>query len=69
MKMEDWINKLDSFLAVSDKKILTNSGKVSHNKAVEKAKIEYDKFRKDEDKKYLSDFDKEMKRLIGKEDK
>lgn len=69
MKMEDWINKLDSFLAVSDKIILTNSGKVSHNKAVEKAKIEYDKFRKDEDKKYLSDFDKEMKRLIGKEEK
>ena len=69
MKMEDWINKLDSFLSVSNKEILTNSGKVSHNKAVEKAKIEYDKFRKDEDKKYISDFDKEMKRLIGKENK
>ncbi|MDP8204603.1 MAG: virulence RhuM family protein [Candidatus Tenebribacter mawsonii] len=69
MKMEDWINKLDSFLKVSDKEILTNSGKVSHNKAIEKAKIEYDKFREDEDKKYISDFDKEMKKLIGKEDK
>jgi len=69
MKMKDWINKLDSFLTVSEKEILTNSGKVSHNKAIEKAKIEYDKFRKDEDKKYISDFDKEMKRLIGKESK
>ncbi|NQT65422.1 MAG: virulence RhuM family protein [FCB group bacterium] len=67
MKMEDWINKLDSFLTVSEKEVLKNSGKVSHQKAIEKAKIEYQKFRKDEDKKYISDFDKEMKRLIGKE--
>ena len=69
MKMGDWINKLDGFLAVSNKEILTNSGKVSHNRAIDKAKIEYDKFRKEEDKKYISDFDKEMKRLIGKDDK
>ena len=69
MKMGDWINKLDSFLSVSNKEILTNSGKVSHNRAIEKAKIEYAKFRNDEDKKYISDFDKEMKKLIGKDKK
>jgi len=63
MKMEDWINKLDSFLTVSEKEILTNSGKVSHNKAIEKAKVEYDKFRRGEDKKYISDFDKAIKQL------
>ncbi|MEA2104867.1 MAG: virulence RhuM family protein, partial [Candidatus Cloacimonadota bacterium] len=66
MKMEDWINKLDSFLAASEKEILKNSGKISHQKAIEKAKVEYNKFRKEEDKKYISDFDKEMKRLTGK---
>ena len=67
MKMQDWINKLDSFLIVSEKEILINSGKVSHKKAIEKAKIEYQKFRQNEDKKYISDFDKEMKKLLGKE--
>lgn len=67
MKMQDWVNKLDSFLIVSEKEILINSGKVSHKKAIEKAKIEYQKFRQNEDKKYISDFDKEMKKLLGKE--
>jgi len=40
MKMNDWIQKLDDFLRISDKEFLTNAGKVSHKKAVEKAKIE-----------------------------
>jgi len=44
------------------------AGKTSHQDAIEKAKIEYEKFRKNEDKKYISDFDREMKRLIQKEE-
>ena len=64
MKMNDWIQKLDDFLRISEKELLTNAGKVSHKKAVEKAKIEYEKYRKEEDKKYISDFDREMKKLL-----
>ncbi|WP_457552626.1 RhuM family protein, partial [Desulfobacula sp.] len=64
MKMHDWIQKLDDFLRISEKELLTSSGKVSHKKAVEKAKNEYEKYRKAEDKKYISDFDREMKKLI-----
>ena len=42
MKMRDWIQKLDDFLQISEQKILTNTGKVSHEKAIEKAKYEYE---------------------------
>ena len=63
MKMQDWIQKLDDFLRVSEKELLTNAGKISHQNAIEKAKTEYEKYRKVEDKKYISDFDREMKKL------
>jgi len=63
MRMQDWIQKLEDFLKVSEKKILTNTGQISHKSAIEKAKIEYEKYRKEEDKKYISDFDREMKKL------
>jgi hypothetical protein len=69
MKMEDWIQKLDAFLKISEKELLTNAGKVRHQKAIEKAKVEYGKYRKAEDKKYISDFDREMKKLIKNDDK
>ncbi len=64
MKMNDWIQKLDDFLRISEKELLTDAGKVSHKKAVEKAKIEYEKYRKAEDKKHISDFDREIKKAI-----
>lgn len=66
MKMLDWIDKLDDFLKISEKKLLTNAGKISHKQAMEKAKKEYEKYRKAEDKKYISDFDREMKKLENK---
>jgi len=46
MYMRDWIAKLDDFLRVSERDILTHSGKVSHEAAIEKARAEYEKFRK-----------------------
>lgn len=44
MTMKDWINELDSFLRMTRKDILTNSGTISHEKALEKAHEEYDKY-------------------------
>ncbi len=67
MKMHDWIQKLDDFLKISEKELLTNTGKISHNEAIEKAKMEYEKYRKAEDKKYISDFDREVKKLLKKD--
>ena len=66
MKMQDWIDKLDDFLRISEKQLLTNAGKISHQQAIVKAKTEYEKYRKAEDKKYISDFDREMKKLENK---
>lgn len=64
MKMHDWIQKLDDFLKISEKELLTGAGKISHKKAIDKAKNEYKKYRKAENKKYISDFDREIKNLL-----
>ena len=45
MTMRDWIAKLDSFLKLSDRDLLTHAGTVSHDAALAKAQSEYDKFR------------------------
>lgn len=65
MRMADWIRKLDEFLAVSDKELLVDAGKTSHADAVRKAEEEYAKYRQAEDAKYISDFDRETKKLLG----
>jgi hypothetical protein len=46
MYMRDWIAKLDEFLKVSERDILTHAGRVSHEAAIEKARTEYEKFRR-----------------------
>jgi len=45
MYMKDWIDKLDEFLKVSEREILTHAGNVSHDEALKKARREYEKFR------------------------
>jgi len=66
MKMQDWIQKLDDFLRISEKNLLTNAGIVSHKQAMEKAIVEYEKYRQAADRNYISDFDREMKKLLKK---
>jgi len=64
MSMADWITFLDRFLELSDYPILSDKGKVSALDAKLRAVQECDKFREAQDKAYLSDFDKQIKRLI-----
>ena len=45
MYMKDWIQKLDEFLKLSGKELLTHAGLVSAELAKEKADAEYDKFK------------------------
>jgi hypothetical protein len=45
MHMADWIRKLDDFIRISDREILTHAGTVSHETARLKAEAEYDAFR------------------------
>lgn len=47
MYMKDWMRKLDDFLSLSDREVLSHSGKISHDQALEKAKIEYENFKKE----------------------
>ena len=39
MHMEDYIRQLDTILSSTGEKLLVGAGKVSHNKAIEKAKV------------------------------
>lgn len=66
MYMKDWIEKLNAFLKFSEYEILTNTGSISHEVALALAHKEYDVYRIQQDKDYLSDFDKEIKRIAGK---
>lgn len=45
MTMAGWITKLDDFLKLSDRDILSHAGKISHQQAKEKAESEYETFR------------------------
>lgn len=63
MNMKDWVVFLDKFLELSDYPILLDKGKVSALEAKLKAEQEYDVFRIKQDQDYISDFDKEIKKL------
>jgi hypothetical protein len=65
MKMVDWITRLDAFLQFNEYEILKDSGKVSHEVAVQLAEKEYDKFRVIQDRNFESDFDKEIKKIAA----
>ena len=66
MIMKDWITKLDEYLTLMGKGVLKNAGKVSMEEAREKADEEFIDYKKSEDKKYVSDFDKAVKKLLKK---
>ena len=68
MKMADWIIKLDAFLQFNEYQILKDAGKIRHDVAVKLAEKEYQKFRVIQDKNYVSDFDKEVKKLTSGKD-
>lgn len=64
-RMAEWVEFLNSFLELSDYPILKDKGKVSALEAKLKAEGEYEVFRKRQDIEYISDFDREIKRLEG----
>ena len=66
MKMEDWSKFLHSFLELSNYPILEDKGKVSALEARLKAEQEFEVYRKRQDTEYISDFDREIKRIEGK---
>ncbi|KKT34407.1 MAG: hypothetical protein UW24_C0032G0005 [Parcubacteria group bacterium GW2011_GWA2_44_12] len=69
MRMEDWVKKLDVFLRFNEAEILQDKGKVSHEVAEALALGEYEKYRVKQDKNYVSDFDREVKKLLDSKKK
>lgn len=67
-RMGDWVKFLNSFLELSNYPILEDKGRVSMLEAKLKAEKEYEKYRIIQDKNYISDFDKEIRRITGKKD-
>ncbi|MCQ2321301.1 MAG: virulence RhuM family protein [Bacteroidales bacterium] len=63
--MADWSRILDDFINIAQRPLLEDSGRVSALEAKIKAEHEYDTFRVIQDQNYVSDFDKEIKRLKG----
>ena len=62
MTMADWKKELERFMETYRYDILTNAGTITAEEAKQKAFAEYDKFRLVQDREYLSDFDKEVKK-------
>jgi len=70
MTMEDWSKRLDRFLEADDRSILQDSGKISAQLAKEFAESEFEKYRIIQDRRFESDFDREIKKIeIMKEKK
>lgn len=66
MKMVDWIKKLDEYLILMGKGVLKHSGSVSAIDAEIKAEIEFTSYKRELDKKFISDFDQATKKLLKK---
>ena len=47
MCMRDWIAKLDDFLKLSGRDVLRHAGQISHDKALEKAHAEYERYQQE----------------------
>ncbi|MEK7811051.1 MAG: RhuM family protein, partial [Pseudomonadota bacterium] len=45
MHMADWTKKLDGFLSLNERDILTHAGRISHEMAQTRAELEYDKYK------------------------
>ena len=65
-RMAEWVEFLNRFLELSNYPLLQDKGKVSALEAKLKAETEYEVFRQRQDREYISDFDREIKRLEGK---
>ena len=63
MTMKEWTKELDGFLKMTHKNILEGAGKISHEKALQKAHEEYDKYMKN----HLTQAEKDYLEIIGED--
>ena len=66
MYMADWAQRLDSILQLNGRELLTHAGKISHEKAVEKSTIEFEKYKEVQKAMEQSESLKELENDIKK---
>ena len=69
MYMKDWKERLDMILKMNERKLLEDSGKISHELAKQKAESEYAKYKDKERQKVhlesIKELDRDLKQLKG----
>ena len=68
MHMVDWIKKLDSFLTLNERDVLTHAGHITHEMAQVKAELEYEKFKaltSADPRPVDADFDEATRKLLA----
>ena len=66
MRMQDWVEELNTMLRTNRYEVLDQKGTISSEEAKEFAETEFEKFRIEQDKKYISDFDRIIDECKGK---
>ncbi len=66
MTMLELQNSITKFLEFNEYRVLEGNGTISRDQALRKAHDEYEAFRVQQERTYLSDFDKTIKRLSSK---
>lgn len=61
--MEEFAKSVNKFLSFNEYKVLDGKGRISHEQAMDKATVEYERFNKVQ--KIESDFDREMNKLLN----
>jgi hypothetical protein len=67
MSMEDWIKELNRFLEFNRYNILEHAGEVSAELARKKANLEYQCYRKVQNERFKSDFEKLVEQTMKKD--
>jgi hypothetical protein len=67
MYMSDWIKRLDSLLQLNGREILTHAGTISHQMAVDKSELEFQKYKRTqsllEQEQSLKEIEADIKKL------
>lgn len=68
MTMNDWTERLDAILSINGRDLLAHKGKIFHDMAIQKSKIEYEKYkqsiREREKQLSLQELEQDIKRLM-----
>jgi hypothetical protein len=70
MYMTDWINRLDSILQLNGRELLSNAGKISHEKALAKSGVEFEKYKATqkqiEKEQSLKEIEQDIQKIMDK---